>query len=136
MDKALKRMQTVANSLTNLKPALKDCSKIVLDSVEQNFDEAGRPVPWLHSLRVKRFGGKTLTLTGALRRSIKSKLFKNKVRIYTKKVYAAIHNFGGRSHTISGGTFYMPKRKFLMLQNKDISNMKKVIYKHVYRRNL
>lgn len=127
LDKALRIVASLEKKLENPYPALEKCGALALTSVEQNFDNEGRPTPWKRSRRVLLHGGKTLTDTGVLRRSIKTKkISKNKIALFTRVKYAAIHNYGGPVQT-KHGTYYMPKRKFLMLQSKDIPKMKIII---------
>jgi phage virion morphogenesis protein len=72
-------------------------------------------------------GGKTLTDTAMLRRSIKSKASSTGFAIGTNKIYARTHQFGdtrvirGKNKSVS---VTIPARPYLGLSNKDIDEIK------------
>jgi phage gpG-like protein len=68
----------------------------------------------INSLGAKAIGKKTLTKTGALRRSIMFKMYGGySAIVYSNLPYSAIHNEGLTGKAWGKATFKMPKRKFL-----------------------
>ena len=61
------------------------------------LEQAPGGAPWRKSRRAARDGGQTLTDTGRLRNSITRRVFGDAVEVGTNVVYAAIHQFGGRT---------------------------------------
>ena len=139
----------------HLKPVLAAVGNLVVKSVKRNFIEGGRPDKWTQSNKPK---GMTLIGTGALMRSIHYKLDSdgNAVTIMTgPQKYAAIHQFGGTTapheikaknrralqFTVGGVTLYrkkvhhpgsnIPARPYMLLQDEDIENIKKVMLEYL-----
>jgi phage virion morphogenesis protein len=93
----LDHLDRLAERGTRLRPVLLDLGEEVRRITEQNFAAEGRPKAWKQSSRARREGGQTLTKTARLRRSITVEADDRSVRIGTNVVYAAIHQFGGRT---------------------------------------
>lgn len=147
---------------SNLRPFMNVVGSIVRSSVVQNFRVGGRPVRWKTSGRVRgvfhkeiatiakgtkrknarKFkGAQTLVQSATLQDSINYKVFNDKVVVGSNVVYAAIHNFGGKTkpHVIKPvfkkALFWLgaahpvtsvnhpgsliPKREFLLVQEED-----------------
>jgi phage gpG-like protein len=88
------------------RPALRIVGAVLVDSIEENFKEGGRP-PWKKSKRAEREGGQTLVKTRNLENSLTDSSKSTKIEggtlyVGTNVEYAAIHNFGGKikAHTI------------------------------------
>lgn len=115
----------------------------LLSSTQQRFrDERGPDgTPWKKSIRarkgqrrdargrfdtgVNKSGGKTLTDTARLRRSITSHADAERAEVGTNVIYAGIHQFGGltgRGHAVK-----MPARPFLGLSADDEKEIDKII---------
>lgn len=97
-----------------LAPAL----PVVAAAIERNFDEEGRPVRWAPlsaryaARKARRFGAglRILERSGALRRSISTRLEGGALVASTAVPYAAFHQFGTR---------FIPARPFLVLTQSD-----------------
>jgi len=97
-----------------LAPAL----PVVAAAIERNFDEEGRPLRWAPlapryaAWKARRFGAglRILERTGALRRSISTRVEGNAIVASTDVPYAAFHQFGTRR---------LPARPFLVLTDAD-----------------
>lgn len=90
----------------DLRPALKECFQILRTSVLRNFEVGGRPSRWKRSHRAEAEGGKTLVDTGGLRDSIAwaaPRLEPHRLVFGTKKVYAAVHQFGAPKGSLGVG---------------------------------
>ena len=87
-----------------LRPLMKNIAGILEDSVEENFEQQGRP-KWKElkkstiEQRTKKnyYPGKILQMRGELAASITSFYDDNSAIVGTNKVYAAIHQFGGKA---------------------------------------
>lgn len=97
-----------------LAPAL----PVVAAAIERNFDEEGRPVRWAPlsaryaAWKARRFGAglRILERSGALRRSISTRLEGGALVASTAVPYAAFHQYGTRR---------LPARPFLTLTETD-----------------
>ena len=97
-----------------LAPAL----PVVAAAIERNFDEGGRPLPWAPltpryaAYKARRFGAglRILERSGALRRSISTRLEGGALVASTDVPYAAFHQYGTRR---------LPARPFLTLTETD-----------------
>ncbi|MET4206854.1 phage virion morphogenesis protein [Bradyrhizobium sp. LA2.1] len=77
--------------------AFEDVGQALITSTHDRWDRGVAPdgSPWPKSLRVKKYGGKTLKLSARLYRSVTANASRTGVEIGTNVVYAAIHQFGG-----------------------------------------
>lgn len=77
--------------------AFEDVGLALITSTHDRWERGVAPdgSPWPKSLRVKKYGGKTLKLSARLYRSITANASRTGVEIGTNVVYAAIHQFGG-----------------------------------------
>jgi phage gpG-like protein len=121
-----KTLGAMLAKLENKRPALKIIGRIVVDSVNKNFEAQGRPAKWRPSRRsmggvLKRLGGgvhktasgsaraiakhgSTLTDTGRLVRSINASVVSDsQVAVGTNVVYAAVHQFGAKKGEFGRG---------------------------------
>lgn len=153
-DEAVQQMlRQLSERMRNLKPVMTDIGEIVRTSIERNFAASGRPGKWAPSRRVKQKGGQTLSLSGRLRRSFAVKAGSDRVAVGTNVVYAAIHQFGGRTpaRTISPvnkkALFWpgarhpvksvkhpgsvIPARPFLMVQEEDWTSIRAAINRYL-----
>lgn len=117
--------------------------ELLLTSINRNFEVGGRysknsqfgggKAKWKPSQRAIRQNGQTLLNTGQLASSIiVEPKFENGNLIISmggNKKYTAIHHFGGRAGR--GRKVAIPARPFLVIQNKDITNIQKLIARHI-----
>jgi len=126
LNSVLNRVASIKENLKNLDPILKIFGDIALESIDSNFDKGGRPVKW----PAPKSGGKPLNRSKKLRNSIKYKVSRQKTTVFTRLPYAAIQNYGGKIST-KKGTYYMPRKRFMMLQKKDVKNMNKKLARYI-----
>lgn len=89
----------LGRSAANLAPVMRVIAGIMHDEVEENFAQQGRP-RWLGlkpPVAKRRIGGKILQDSGQLAASIEPGSDANSAWVGTNKVYAAIHQFGGKT---------------------------------------
>lgn len=141
--------------IKNLTPAMKIIGRIVRDSIVKNFEAGGRPAKWKPSARAQVKGDKTLIASSRLMNSIASRGHSNKAEIGTNVVYAAIHQFGGKTkpHVIEprnakalkipGIGFRkrvnhpgskIPARPFLMVQEEDWTEIKNTVQDYLLKK--
>ena len=128
LDGNMKRMQ-------DLTAPLKKGGNLMLRSTHENFKSQGRPTRWspLSPKYLKRklsegFGFFTLIRKGGLRGSIVFAADKKKLKVGTSNPYAAAHQFGSPQRNL-------PKRPFLVFQDKDIERINILIARHMIGRD-
>ena len=126
LDKAIRNIQAIEYRIQHLEPVLNEFGKMGVESIHKNFTVGGRPKRW----KLTEDGKKPLTKSSKLKNSIKYRVKSSKVTIFSKVKYAATHNYG-RTIRTKNGTYYIPKRRFMMLQKKDIKTMKKKLPKYI-----
>ena len=98
--------EQVRRALGRLRRRMKDLTAIFDEiggrleaSTMHRFETQTAPdgAPWKPSKRAKRDSGETLTDTGRLRASITRRVRPDRVEVGSGVVYAAIHQFGGRT---------------------------------------
>lgn len=91
----LQRLQKAAQDQT---PAMAAIAEELRTQTEENFAQQGRPKwPVLKSPGERRQGGMVLQDSGQLAASITTEHSRQHAMIGTNKVYAAIHQFGGKT---------------------------------------
>jgi phage virion morphogenesis protein len=145
----LQRLQARLHDLT---PVMRSISGIMLDAVEENFAQEGRP-RWKPSISATKRGGKTLQKSGRLAASISRRWSANTAQVGTNVVYAAIHQFGGKTkpHVIKAknkqALFWpgarhpvkainhpgsvIPARPFLSLTDEDLDDIRAKILEYL-----
>lgn len=100
----LRALRQAASEMGNARPLMRSVAGIMLRAVEDNFEQEGRP-KWkdLHpGTKLTRhlqgtWPGKILQRSGGLASSIQQQFDQRQAVVGTNKVYAAIHQFGGRT---------------------------------------
>ncbi len=84
----------------------------IAESTQRRFETETEPSggPWPPSIRARMMGGRTLTQSGRLVRSITHEASDNSVAVGTNVIYAAIHQIGGKitAKTAKGLRFRLP----------------------------
>jgi len=112
------------NKLLDLSYENKLASDIASKEIQRHFNDEESPIgKWRPSIRVKKFGGKTLTKSGDLRNSLKLAqaitIDKLGFTFSSTLPYSAIHNNGGKfRHWRSGKFVHMPKRQYAWLSEQ------------------
>lgn len=149
-------LQAIQSRLSDMTPLMRQLSGIMLDAVEENFAAEGRP-KWKPSQRAIKQSGKTLQNTGRLAGRTDNTLItdatSNKAIVGTNVVYAAIHQFGGKTspHVIKPknkkALFWpgakhpvksvkhpgsdIPARPFLSLSDSDFDDIKQKLAEYL-----
>lgn len=96
---AVADLRRLVARVTNPAPAFDEIGSYLVASVIRRFETESGPggAPWKKSRRAAREGGQTLTDKGRLRNSLTHNVLADGVEVGTNVVYAAIHQFGGRT---------------------------------------
>lgn len=136
-DKAINALLTkVSRRLDNTQPAFEIIGDIVLSSIQQNFEEGGRPDKWAaleqvtidKRIETRRWPGQILVGLGAgggLLGSISFRTFAQGVVFSASKIYAAIQHFGGQAGRNKSVT--IPARPYMMVQDEDWEEIKEAL---------
>jgi len=107
----------------------------LVTSTQFRFDDGQAPdgTPWKTSQRAEATGGKTLKKSGLLADSITHDATQQYVEWGTdNEVYAAIHQFGGETGSISRkARFEMPARPYLGLNAEDEKMIEDVAFEFI-----
>ena len=124
-------LRTAEKQLGDLSPLMKTARVLMKGIVDENFETEGTHTgekwqSWSDEWKKQRIkmgkgSGKILNLSGSLRRSILSKSDSNTATVYTNKVYAAIHNFGGTKKLKRNQN--MSKREFMRINDTQAEFM-------------
>lgn len=98
-DKATQQaLDELARAGMNLRPVMRGIAAVLASETEENFRAQGRP-RWtaLKNPSERRRGGQILQDSGQLAVSISTDYDDNEAVIGSNKVYAAIHQFGGKT---------------------------------------
>jgi len=121
-------LERLAAKTNNLRPLMNNISQIMLDDVEENFSQQGRPrwqalAPTTIARREKQghWPGAILQVRGELAGSISARATNASAIVGTNKVYAAIHQFGGmagRNHSVE-----IPARPYLQISSPALEDI-------------
>lgn len=150
IQEAIKRLSSVTQ---NMQPLMQDIGLKLAENTQERFRTNVGPdgKVWKPSERAQREGGRTLLDHGHLRDSITYAAANDQVEIGTNMVYAAIHQFGGKTspHKIAAkrvkalsfnGRFTksvnhpgsnIPPRPFLGLSAEDEREVMGIIEDHI-----
>jgi phage virion morphogenesis protein len=131
-----RRLGGMDRRLHNLKPALQTIGEIGLTSIQRNFEEEGRPRKWkpLRPATIRqreregKWPGQILIrrgVGGGLLGSIYYQAGRSRLVFTAKKIYAAIHHFGGEAGR--GRKVTIPARPFMMLQTEDRKEIRETL---------
>lgn len=123
----------IIRRLGSAEPAMQEVGEILLESIQRNFEEGGRPTPWQELApstikqrrRLNRWPGRILVrqgTAGGLLGAISYEAASDRVVLVAGKVYAAIQNLGGeagRGHKVT-----IPAREYMMVQDEDWTEVK------------
>ena len=96
---AVAAVRRLVRRVANPRPAFDEIGSYVVASTIRRFETEAGPGdrPWRKSRRAAREGGQTLTDSARLRQSITHNVLPDGVEVGTNVIYAAIHQFGGRT---------------------------------------
>ena len=99
-DKGVQKLLTdLSRKMVDMSPLMRQIAGIMHNAVEENFQQEGRP-KWKPSKRAQIQGGQTFQDAASLASSISQKYTKDSAIVGTNKVYAAIHQFGGKTGSL------------------------------------
>jgi phage virion morphogenesis protein len=132
-DRGLQRaLAGIRAALRDLSPVMADIGEAVVSQTQDSFENQAGPdgTPWQPSQRAEREGGQTLIDSGQLFGSIGYDALPESVIIGSNRVYAAIHQFGGK--TGRGGSVKLAARPYLPDESTiDWSAVTKAIQSHL-----
>ena len=130
-------LNQLADKTSDLRPLMKNIAAILEDSVEENFEQEGRP-KWemlkpstiKQRKKIKKWPGMILQVSqGGLASSITSYYDENSAVVGTNKVYAAIHQFGGKAG--KNKQVEIPARPYLKVGYEEDAEILKEIKNHL-----
>lgn len=138
-------LNRISHKSGNARPAFEIAGQVILNSVRKNFEEQGRPERWkelsratliasagkkirkkngmLRKAAKKRIANKMKSIlinrgmAGGLMGSIHYQASNNEVSTGSPKIYAAIHNNGGKAGR--NKSVDIDKREYLLIQDED-----------------
>ena len=123
------RLGKAIDRMADLTPAMKRASILMMGSINQNFQQSGRPMPWaplaystIKEKMRKGYSPKPLIRTGLLRASMAQNISTKGFRIGTAVPYAKYHQLGTKN---------IPARPYLVFQTQDIERINKVVTDHL-----
>ena len=127
----------VASKCEDMKPLMKNIAGIMADSVEESFEQEGRPDKWQelaestikHRKKTKHWPGRILQVEGQLATSITTQYDSESAVIGSNLVYAAIHQLGGQAG--KSKKVEIPARPYLILSDNEINQVFKECKKYL-----
>lgn len=133
----LKALKKLSGKTQNLRPVMRNIASIMMDSVEENFAQQGRP-KWKDLAEVTKkqrkkegkWPGMILQKSqGGLVDSISSDYGDDYAIVGTNKKYAAIHQFGGPAGR--GKKVNIPARPYLTLGDAAVAEILESLDNHL-----
>ncbi|OHD80493.1 MAG: phage virion morphogenesis protein [Spirochaetes bacterium RIFOXYC1_FULL_54_7] len=126
----------VAGAMRDLTPCMRQVAGILMDSMEENFAQQGRP-KWTalkastirQRVKLRKWPGQILIRSQAgLKASISTRSDANSATIGTNKVYGRIHQKGGQAGR--GRKVTIPARPYLGVTDKELGEIETKILNH------
>jgi phage virion morphogenesis protein len=144
LEKLLNRLGALALDTKRVEKPLKAAGAYMLESIEKNFQQQGRPKRWdplsprtlagRRRGRRKKGGLKILIDTARLKNSMSVKLVEGPaVAVGTNVKYARRQHAGYDSEDKSRGHSRTPARAFLMFQDEDYDRIGEIFKRHITR---
>lgn len=136
-DKQLQQaLKKLTDKTSDLRPLMQNIAGALEDSVEENFEKEGRP-KWqkLAKSTIKQrskkghWPGRILQVQGDLASSITSYYDSNSAIVGTNKVYAAVHQFGGKAGR--NKKVQIPARPYLKIDDSEKKQIILAINNHL-----
>lgn len=122
----------------DLTPVMKQSAVLMMGSINENFQQGGRPAPWfplaLSTIKQKvRQGYSVMPLirTGTLRASITPRVGQTSFKLGTSIVYGRIHQKGGKAGRNHSAT--IPARPYLVFQDEDLRQINRLVSDYIRR---
>lgn len=133
-----KNIEELINRAIDRRPLMRNIAGIMHHAVEENFAKEGRP-KWTPlsqetiQARQKKgyWPGRILQMRGELAASISQAYSNDEAVVGTNKVYAGIHQFGGKAGR--GHRANIPARPFLKLTEQDLNDIKEAVIEYLRR---
>ena len=136
LSEVIRKLKESETRMKDLTKPLRKGSLLMLRSINLNFKRGGRPKLWKSLSRSTRlskikqgYSLLPLTKTGALRRSITTKVFRNRFTVGTSIPYSAIHQLGGKAGR--NKSVKIPARPYLIFQKIDIENINQLVSDYI-----
>lgn len=140
--RVVKRIEELYKRTGDFRGVTRIIGEIGLTSIQRNFEVGGRPRRWKalaastirSRKRQHKWPGQILVrrgVGGGLLGSISYRVRPHAVIFSTKKIYAAIHHFGGqagRGHKVT-----IPARPYMLFQREDREEMREALRSYLLR---
>jgi len=132
-----KVLKILADNSKDLSDPLNSIKNLLLSSVQENFDDEGRPKKWkdladsTKAARQKKnkWPGPILNVEGDLSSSINAQVDGNSILVGSGLPYARIHDLGGMAG--KGKKVKIPQREFLVFQDEDRKEAREILLEHL-----
>lgn len=131
-----KNIEELIKRALDRRPLMRKIAGIMHHAVEENFAKEGRPKwsplsPKTIQARQKKgyWPGRILQMRGELAASISQTYSNDEAVVGTNKVYAGIHQFGGKAG--KGHRANIPARAFLKLTEQDLNDIKEAVIEYL-----
>lgn len=145
IDGLFRRLTELATDIRQVQRPLEAAGAVMLGSIEENFQQQGRPQKWTplsartlagrRQGRNKKRSPQILIDRARLKNSMAMKVnvgSDSYVEVGTNVVYAARHHFGYAGGT-GRGRSKTPARPFLMIQDEDYDQIGAIFNRHISR---
>jgi len=122
-----KRLYRLRGRIADMTPVYDEIGGSLVTSTLHRFEKGVDPEgsPWRPSIRALQTNGQTLVDTGHMRQSVTHRAERDKVTVGTNRVYAAIHQFGGKAGR--GGSATIPARPFIGMSKDDATETRAIL---------
>jgi len=131
-DKEVRKLfSQLERRMGNLLPVMKTIGDVVRTSAVRNFEVGGRPkwAPLSPRTILKKGHSRPLIDSSILMGSINYKAHSDRVGVGTNRVYARIHQLGGKAGR--GKKTDIPARPFLGVQPEDVVEIRETLYDYL-----
>ncbi len=131
------QLPKIAAAMSDLTPCMTQVAGILMDSMEENFAQGGRP-KWealkastiQQRIKLRKWPGQILIRSQAgLKPSISSRADATSATIGSNKAYARIHQKGGQAGR--GRKVTIPARPYLGVTEKEVGEIEIKIKQHI-----
>ncbi len=131
MDKLMRGLDTVIVKAKQNQEFMDAAGETLVSSTQQRFSDGVGPdgKRWKISHRAEQEGGQTLIDSGQLRSSISYEASPQMVVVGSNKVYARIHQLGGKAGR--GHKVTIPERPYLGINDEDRAELKALAVEHL-----
>jgi phage virion morphogenesis protein len=122
-----KRLYQLRGRIADMTPVYDEIGASLVTSTSHRFEKGVDPEgqAWRPSIRALETNGQTLVDSGHMRQSVTHRAERDKVTVGTNRLYAAIHQFGGKAGR--GGSATIPARPFIGMSKDDATETRAIV---------